>query len=160
MPQSLNRIVVTAVGLLVLGVLVTLVLPAGDEALHRSSQEKKPLTALEERGRQVFLREGCWACHTEQVRAIEAGFAHIRQPGDIGAASEGGEYAARSPALLGARRRGPDLTRVGARLSSKEWHVRHHQDPQAASTGSIMQPYGYLSPADLDALAAYMLSLK
>jgi cytochrome c oxidase cbb3-type subunit I/II len=91
-------------------------------------------TPLQKLGRQVYLREGCWYCHSLYVRPVTG---ETRRWGPV---SEAGEYAYDVPHLWGTRRIGPDLTRVGLKYSD-EWHLAHFWNPRMLSPDSIMAPY-------------------
>jgi len=94
-------------------------------------------TPLEARGRAVYIREGCWYCHSQYVRPVAG--EEIRW----GPLSEAGEYAWDQPHLLSTRRIGPDLTRVGLKFSD-DWHYAHHWDPRAIVPESIMPRFRWL----------------
>ena len=132
--------------------LVTVLLPMGDSSLYEPSPELKPLNELQERGRQIYIREGCWYCHTQQVRNLSM---DVRYYGRV---SEPGEYAYLSPVLLGTERTGPDLARVGG-VYSDDWHLAHFINPRYTVPRSIMPSFSYLSQEELEALIAYVQSL-
>src|ERR1700693_22321 len=99
--------------------------------------EAKPYTPLEARGRQVYIREGCWYCHSQYVRRV---------PGEDrrwGPVSQEGEYAYDVPHMFGPRRIGPDLTREGGRVHD-DWHYAHHFDPRMVVPDSIMPRFPWL----------------
>jgi len=91
-------------------------------------------TPTQQLGRQVYLREGCWYCHSQYVRPVTG---ETRRWGPV---SEAGEYAFDVPHLFGTRRIGPDLTRVGLKYSN-EWHFAHFWNPRQLLPDSIMAPY-------------------
>jgi cytochrome c oxidase cbb3-type subunit I/II len=91
-------------------------------------------TPLQQLGRRVYLKEGCWYCHSQYVRPVTG---ETRRWGPV---SEAGEYAYDVPHLFGTRRIGPDLTRVGLKYSD-EWHLAHFWNPRMLSRDSIMAPY-------------------
>jgi cytochrome c oxidase cbb3-type subunit I/II len=91
-------------------------------------------TPLQQLGRQVYLREGCWYCHSQYVRPVTG---ETRRWGPV---SEAGEYAFDVPHLWGTRRIGPDLTRVGLKFSD-EWHLAHFWNPRMLSPDSNMAPF-------------------
>lgn len=91
-------------------------------------------TPLEERGRRVYLREGCWYCHSQYVRPVTG---ETRRWGPV---SEAGEYAFDVPHLWGTRRIGPDLTRVGLKYGD-EWHLAHFWNPRMLTPDSVMASY-------------------
>ena len=91
-------------------------------------------TPLEQRGRDVYLREGCWYCHSQFVRPVTG---ETRRWGPV---TEFGEFAYDIPHLFGTRRIGPDLMRVGLKYSN-EWHFAHFWNPRMLSPNSVMAPY-------------------
>lgn len=99
--------------------------------------EAKPYTALEERGRKVYIREGCWYCHSQYVRPVAG------EDRRWGPASQEGEYAYDVPHLFGTRRIGPDLTREGGRVSD-DWHYAHFFNPRMIVPDSIMPRFPWL----------------
>jgi len=101
-------------------------------------------TPLQKLGRQVYLREGCWYCHSQYVRPVTG---ETRRWGPV---SEAGEYAFDVPHLWGTRRIGPDLMRVGLKYSD-EWHLAHFWNPRMLSPDSNMAPFRGLfeMPAEL-----------
>jgi cytochrome c oxidase cbb3-type subunit I/II len=96
-----------------------------------------PLTPLEVVGRDLYIREGCSTCHSQMVRPMRS------ETLRYGTWSRGGEYAYDHPFLLGSRRIGPDLARVGGKWPDA-WHWEHLRDPRSTSAGSIMPPYPWL----------------
>src|SRR5881628_1972799 len=92
---------------------------------------------LERRGRGVYIREGCWYCHSQYVRPVAG--EDLRW----GPVSEAGEYAFDLPHLLSTRRIGPDLTRVGLKFGD-DWHYAHHWDPRLVVPDSIMPSFKWL----------------
>lgn len=104
-------------------------------------------------GRDVYVREGCVACHTQSVRPI------VPDVG-LGAVSVAGDYVNEAPAMIGIARLGPDLMHVGNRIEDPGALGFHLDDPRAERPWSIMPSYRYLTQGDLDALAEYVLSLR
>jgi cytochrome c oxidase cbb3-type subunit 2 len=102
--------------------------------------EATEYTPLQQLGRKVYLREGCWYCHSQYVRPVTG---ETRRWGPV---SEAGEYAYDVPHLFGTRRIGPDLTRVGLKYSD-EWHLAHFWNPRTLSRDSIMAAYRELFEA-------------
>ena len=96
--------------------------------------EATDYTPLQQLGRRVYLREGCWYCHSQYVRPVTG---ETRRWGPV---SEAGEYAYDVPHLFGTRRIGPDLTRVGLKYGD-EWHLAHFWNPRMLTPDSIMAPY-------------------
>jgi cytochrome c oxidase cbb3-type subunit I/II len=91
-------------------------------------------TELEQRGRQIYILEGCWYCHSQYVRPVTG---ETRRWGPV---SQAGEYAFDVPHLFSTRRIGPDLTRVGLKYSD-EWHIAHFWNPRMVVRDSIMPRY-------------------
>lgn len=146
---------------LLFGIIVTIIIPA----LQATGPTALALTYTEQelRGREIYKREGCWYCHTQQVRAPEANKGMVHKPGDIGPESIEGDYYYQSPVFWGTERQGPDLTHVASRVpygNSADWHILHLKNPRALSPGTSMPSFDYLSQEDLEALAAYLLTLK
>ena len=94
-------------------------------------------TALEQRGRQVYTREGCWYCHSQYVRPVTG---ETRRWGPV---TQAGEYAFDMPHLFSTRRIGPDLSRVGLKYSDA-WHLAHFWNPRMLSPDSIMPRFAAL----------------
>ena len=104
-------------------------------------------TPVEARGRAVYIREGCWYCHSQYVRPVAG--EELRW----GPLSEAGEYAWDQPHLLSTRRIGPDLTRIGLKLSD-DWHYAHHWDPRLVVPESMMPRFRWLFDEAVVPLAA------
>lgn len=145
---------------LLLGIIVTIILPA-QEPIGPTARAR-PYTEQELWGREIYKREGCQYCHTQQVRAPEANKGMVRVPGDIGPESQPGDYYYESPVFWGTSRQGPDLTHTASRTgtNTRNWHILHFKNPRGLSPGSVMPSFDYLSEAELEALTAYMLTLK
>ncbi|MDP1534094.1 MAG: cbb3-type cytochrome c oxidase subunit II [Rubrivivax sp.] len=101
-------------------------------------------TTVEQLGRSVYTREGCWYCHSQYVRPVAG---ETRRWGPI---TQAGEYAFDLPHLFSTRRIGPDLSRVGLKYSDA-WHVAHFWDPRMLSPDSIMPRFRVLFDAPLQA---------
>jgi cytochrome c oxidase cbb3-type subunit I/II len=99
--------------------------------------EAMDYTAIEQLGRQVYIREGCWYCHSQYVRPV------AQEEFRWGPVSEAGEYAYDLPHLFSTRRIGPDLTRVGLKYSD-DWHYAHHWEPRLTVPDSIMPRFTWL----------------
>lgn len=96
-----------------------------------------PYTPLEVAGRDIYIREGCYLCHSQMIRPMRA---EVMRYGEW---TRAGEYAYDHPFLLGSRRLGPDLQRVGGKYPDA-WHYEHLRDPRSTSPGSVMPPYTWL----------------
>ena len=139
---------------LVLAFVVTVLLPVtGQSSAADEAGEPRSYDALALEGRALYIRETCFACHTQAVR-------NTFSDSLLGAApSEAGLYDNEAPNLIGVIRLGPDLTCVGDREDDPNWFVDHLKNPQAVRDHSTMPKYGYLSNDELQALAAYLLRL-
>ncbi|MEP2716894.1 cytochrome-c oxidase, cbb3-type subunit II [Pseudophaeobacter sp.] len=103
----------------------------------------RPYTPLEMAGREVYIREGCYTCHSQMIRPMRD---EVERYGHYSLAAES-MYD--HPFQWGSKRTGPDLARVGGRYSD-EWHVDHLRNPQAVVPESIMPKYGFLENAKVD----------
>ena len=103
----------------------------------------RPYTPLELAGRDIYVREGCYVCHSQMIRPFRD---EVERYGHYSLAAES-MYD--HPFQWGSKRTGPDLARVGGRYSD-EWHVEHLTNPQALVPESIMPKYGFLSDTVLD----------
>ena len=115
----------------------------------------KPYTALQLAGRDVYLREGCYNCHSQQVRPFRA------ETLRYGPYSLAGESVYDHPFQWGSKRTGPDLARVGGRYSD-EWHRIHLMNPRDVVPESNMPRYPWLATAEVDgaSLPAHMKALR
>ncbi|CUJ05855.1 cytochrome-c oxidase, cbb3-type subunit II [Cognatishimia activa] len=103
----------------------------------------RPYTPLELAGRDIYLREGCYVCHSQMIRPMRD---EVERYGHYSLAAES-QYD--HPFQWGSKRTGPDLARVGGRYSD-DWHVDHLIDPQSVVPESIMPKYGYLTNKQVD----------
>ena len=107
----------------------------------------RPYTPLELAGRNIYIREGCYLCHSQMVRPMRD---EIERYGHFSLAAES-MYD--HPFQWGSKRTGPDLARVGGKYSD-QWHREHLIDPRAVVPASIMPAYAFLDrPLDADAIA-------
>jgi cytochrome c oxidase cbb3-type subunit I/II len=102
-----------------------------------------PYTPLELAGRDIYLDEGCYNCHSQMIRPLRA------ETERYGEYSKPGEFVWDHPFQWGSRRIGPDLQRVGGKYPDL-WHVRHMDDPRAITAGSIMPAYPWMLEKDTD----------
>ena len=102
----------------------------------------RPYTPLEQAGRDIYVREGCYTCHSQMVRPFRD---EVERYGHYSLAAES-MYD--HPFQWGSKRTGPDLARVGGRYSD-EWHVQHLIDPRSVVPESVMPPYAFLIDRDL-----------
>jgi cytochrome c oxidase cbb3-type subunit I/II len=103
----------------------------------------KPYTPLELQGRDIYVREGCYTCHSQMVRPFRS------ETERYGEYSKSGEYVYDHPFQWGSKRTGPDLQRLGGKYPNI-WHYHHMIDPQSMSPGSLMPEYSWLAENDLD----------
>jgi len=103
----------------------------------------KPYSALELEGRDIYVREGCNTCHSQQVRPFKS------ETDRYGAYSRAGEGVYDRPFLWGSRRTGPDLARVGGKYPDS-WHWLHFQNPRDIEPRSNMPAFRFLSERELD----------
>jgi cytochrome c oxidase cbb3-type subunit I/II len=103
----------------------------------------KPYTPLELAGRDIYVAEGCYNCHSQMIRPI---FAETERYGDF---SKAGEFVYDHPFQWGSRRIGPDLAREGGKQSHL-WHLLHFRDPAALTPNSVMPSYRHLERQKLD----------
>ena len=96
-----------------------------------------PLTAIEARGREVYVANGCSYCHTQQVRPVE-------EDKIFGRPSAPSDFKYQTPELLGSERTGPDLTNIGVRQPSSVWQYIHLYEPRAVVPESIMPSFSWL----------------
>ncbi len=115
----------------------------------------KPYSPLRLTGRDVYIREGCYNCHSQMVRPFRA------ETERYGHYSVAGEFVYDHPFQWGSKRTGPDLARVGGRYSD-EWHRIHLLNPRDVVPESIMPAYPWLAstPADAGAIEAKMRALR
>lgn len=102
----------------------------------------RPLTGIALKGREIYQREGCLYCHSQQVRAESFGTDIARGWGDRRSVPR--DYIKQNPVLLGTSRTGPDLANIGVRQPDDMWHHLHLYDPQTTSPGSIMPRHKWL----------------
>ncbi len=103
----------------------------------------RPYTPLELAGRNIYIREGCYVCHSQMIRPFRD---EVERYGQYSLAAES-MYD--HPFQWGSKRTGPDLARIGGRYSN-DWHVQHLTDPRSVVPESIMPSYGKLAKTKLD----------
>jgi cytochrome c oxidase cbb3-type subunit 2 len=115
----------------------------------------KPNTALQVAGRDIYLREGCYNCHSQMIRPFRA------ETLRYGHYSVAGEFVYDHPFQWGSKRTGPDLHRVGGKYSD-EWHRIHLNNPRDLVPESNMPAYTWLekNPADAATISAHMKALR
>ena len=114
----------------------------------------KPYDAVRLTGRDIYIREGCYNCHSQMIRPFRA------ETERYGHYSVAGEFVYDHPFQWGSKRTGPDLARVGERYSD-EWHRAHLTNPRDVVPESNMPPYAFLDrPAKADDIEAKMRALR
>ncbi|MBP7156498.1 MAG: cytochrome-c oxidase, cbb3-type subunit I [Flavobacteriales bacterium] len=103
----------------------------------------KPYTPLELHGRDIYVREGCYTCHSQMVRPFRS------ETERYGEYAKAGEFVYDHPFQWGSKRTGPDLLRVGGKYPDS-WHYYHMYDPTSMSPGSLMPPYMHMFEDLLD----------
>ncbi len=103
----------------------------------------KPYTPLELQGRDIYIREGCYLCHSQMIRPFRDEVARY------GEYSKAGEFVYDHPFQWGSKRTGPDLARIGGKYPDS-WHYNHMWDPRSMSPGSIMPNYTWLFDNKID----------
>src|SRR3954463_10565285 len=158
-----HEMIETRAGLL--GILIALVISVGGLVeivpLYFSSEVTtpapgvKPYTALQLEGRDVFIREGCYGCHSQMIRPLRA------ETERYGHYSLAGESVYDHPFQFGSKRTGPDLARVGGRYTD-EWHRVHLSNPRDVVPESNMPAYAWMARSMVDAngTAAKMRALR
>ena len=120
----------------------------------------QPYTEIELKGRAIYTREGCWYCHTQQVRTILADTKRYGWRGVDAPISTPDEFVYDTPHMFGTKRTGPDLSHVGGKYDT-QWHQAHLRNPRDLVPGSIMPPYPWIAnnPEEFTALVAYLQKL-
>jgi cytochrome c oxidase cbb3-type subunit 2 len=113
------------------------------ESTVEKVQGMRPYTPLELEGRDIYIREGCYLCHSQMIRPLRD---EVERYGHYSLAAES-MYD--HPFQWGSKRTGPDLARVGGKYSDS-WHVQHLTDPRSVVPESVMPPYAFLARKDLD----------
>lgn len=143
--MSLHKKIEENSGLLIFGILavsamggLVQILPVlFQESLETPTGTTTPYSAVELTGRDIYIREGCSVCHTQQVRPL------IAEVERYGPYSRSGEFVYDRPFLWGSKRTGPDLHRLGGKYSDI-WHREHLMNPRAVVPDSIMPGYPWL----------------
>jgi len=139
-------VVVLALGLTVAGIVEIIplfYLPQTMEDLTPAEDGIRPYTALELEGRDVYIREGCYTCHSQMIRPFRD------EKERYGHYSLAVESKYDHPFQWGSKRTGPDLARVGGKYSD-EWHYQHLMCPKCVVPESVMPNYPWLADAEVD----------
>ncbi|MBP7571368.1 MAG: cytochrome-c oxidase, cbb3-type subunit I [Acidobacteria bacterium] len=151
-PVPFTVLVVVAVSV---GSLVEAIPMFFDKGNVKEIASVKPLSPLEVVGRDIYIREGCYNCHSQMVRPFRY------ETERYGEYSKAGEFVYDHPFQWGSKRTGPDLHRVGGKYPSL-WHVRHMRQPDSTTPGSVMPRYPHLlaDPYDTRLAASKLRALR
>lgn len=141
-----RNVVLLAIGIVVtiaIGGLVEIVPLHTIKSTIEPVQGVRPYTPLELAGRNIYMREGCYNCHSQMVRPFR------EETVRYGEYSKAGEFVYDRPFQFGSRRIGPDLHRLGGKYPDG-WHYNHMLDPRSTSPGSVMPSYPWLFEDSLD----------
>lgn len=142
-----KNLVLTAGGVFIALSIMVAVIPAFQMQDTEPIPDQQDLTTAERKGLHIYVRENCMACHTQQVRniamdkmwgdrpAIPSDFYYSKQRMDVWR---------QSPSILGSERTGPDLTNIGKRQPSDDWHLLHLFNPRSVVKASVMPSYPWL----------------
>jgi cytochrome c oxidase cbb3-type subunit 2 len=161
---SLHKRIEEHTGLLIFSVLfvtaiggLVQILPVlNQESLKTAASELRPYNAVELTGRDIYMREGCSVCHSQQIRSL------IAEVERYGPYSRANEFVYDRPFLWGSKRTGPDLHRIGGKYSD-DWHRVHLINPRSVIPNSIMPAYPWLAEeaaADTGNIVAKMEALR
>jgi cytochrome c oxidase cbb3-type subunit I/II len=151
--NAVNFAVWATIAILIGGIVE--IVPMFTPAAPEHSVDVTPYTALEVAGRDIYISEGCYLCHSQWVRPMRAEILRY------GPWSRAWEYQYDRPFQLGSRRIGPDLHRLGGKYPDA-WHYEHMRDPRSTSPGSVMPSYAWLLSDRVDAaeVRASMVALR
>jgi cytochrome c oxidase cbb3-type subunit I/II len=141
--NSLAFTILTLLAILVGGVAELLPTIMVKQAVPATGASQKPYTALELQGRDLYVREGCYVCHSQMVRPLAPEAMRFGEP------SRAEEFIYDHPFQWGSKRTGPDLHREGGRMPNL-WHYTHLMDPRSTSPGSNMPSFSWLESTVLD----------
>lgn len=142
-----KNLVLTAGGAFIALSILIAIVPAFQMQETEPIPNEKPLTADEREGLHVYVSENCMACHTQQVRNIEMDNiwgSRPSIPSDYFYSKKRMDIWRQSPSVLGSERTGPDLTDIGNRQPSEDWHLLHLYNPRAVVPASVMPSYPWL----------------
>lgn len=151
--ESPGALLAGAVGLFLLAMLFAFVLPALDAT--PASAPPSGVSTLGLQGREIYVAEGCWYCHTQQVRPIVT-------DANLGPVTQSDRVASFAPDTLGIQRIGPDLAHAGSREPTNDpaWLTTFLTAPKSVREGSLQPAYDHLSAADLAALVQYLVESR
>ena len=141
--KNIGLMIILVIGVISIGGLVQIVPLFFQDSLTEPVAGLKPYSALRLEGRDIYVREGCYLCHSQMIRPFRA------ETERYGHYSVAGEFVYDRPFLWGSKRTGPDLHRVGGRYSD-DWHRVHMVNPRDVVPESIMPGYPWLAQDKLD----------
>jgi len=141
--KNINLMAVLIVIVISIGGLIEIVPLMASSATTEPYAGIKPYPALQLAGRDIYVREGCYGCHSQQIRPFRS------ETERYGPYSVAGEFVYDRPFQFGSKRTGPDLARVGKRYSD-EWHRIHLIQPKELVPDSNMPAYPWLASAQVD----------
>ncbi|WP_412850529.1 cytochrome c [Chryseobacterium sp. PMSZPI] len=137
----------TALAFFLFLTLIICIFPAlNNQKVYKPLPGSKPLTEEESRGKEIFIREGCVACHTQQVRNVDMDQVFGSRPSlavDY-ARNRRQNFFQNTATLMGTERTGPDLTNIGSRQPSTDWQYSHLFNPRSVVPESVMPSYKWL----------------
>ena len=142
-----KNLVLTAGGVFIALSTLVAIFPAFQMQGTEPLPDEQPLTVNEREGLNVYVSENCMACHTQQVRNIEMDKmwgSRPSIPSDYYYSKKRLDFWRQSPSVLGSERTGPDLTNIGNRQPSEDWHLLHLYNPRAVVSASVMPSYPWL----------------
>ena len=122
------------------------------KAANVEDRRQIPYTPLELAGRDIYVREGCYLCHSQMIRTLVPDVLRYGRAGEPNDYSRLGESIYDHPFQWGSKRTGPDLAHVGGKYPNL-WHFQHMENPRSISAGSIMPSYPWLSKSNTDVAA-------
>ena len=141
--KNIGLMIILVIAVISIGGLVQIVPLFFQDSLTDPIAGLKPYSALRLEGRDIYVREGCYLCHSQMIRPFRA------ETERYGHYSVAGEFVYDRPFLWGSKRTGPDLHRVGGRYSD-DWHRVHMVNPRDVVPESIMPGYPWLAENALD----------
>ena len=142
--KNIGLMIVLVIGVISIGGLVQIVPLFFQDSLTEPVAGLKPYSALRLEGRDIYVREGCYLCHSQMIRPFRA------ETERYGHYSVAGEFVYDRPFLWGSKRTGPDLHRVGGRYSD-DWHRAHLYNPRDVVPESNMPAFPWLFDDEVDA---------
>ncbi len=141
--KNIGLMIILIIAVISVGGLVQIIPLFFQDSLTEPVAGLKPYSALRLEGRDIYVREGCYLCHSQMIRPFRA------ETERYGHYSVAGEFVYDRPFLWGSKRTGPDLHRVGGRYSD-DWHRVHMNNPRDVVPESIMPGYPWLEETKLD----------